>query len=302
MLGVPPVAASWLMVVPFVAGLGRGVPFPGLVGLRALAAPRGARLIREPSCHRNVHGGCPRPGLPGTSGGGRQGPAHGGLKQLGSAHRRRGTGGHEQPQPDAVVGCRVTDRPDARHGGAEVLADDDPAAGGGGEPGRGGQLVAGDALLGEDHEVTVHAGAVLEDDARRRQGGPGGGGNDGGGTHGGADRADAAGPEHGLALAGGVVDRGIAQAAGGTFHRCLGGGGTGGDDELVVVELHAVGGGHAAVFRVDIAGRLAEANGYLGQDGELQQFLGGVVPVAEDRDGAGERGPGELPDERLGGP
>ena len=36
-----------------------------------------------------------------------------------------------------------------------------------------------------------------------RQGGPGGGGNDGGGTDGRADRADAAGPEHGLGLAGG---------------------------------------------------------------------------------------------------
>ncbi len=160
-------------------------------------------------------------------------------------------------------------------------------------------------------------------------GGTGEGGNDGGGPLRGADGADAAGAQHGLGLAGGrpgahqdaqrppaqdpgdvldglaqpggVVDRGVAQAPAFPCQRRAGGGGPGGDDQLVVAEFQAVRRRDVAAVRVDVAGRLAEADGDLREGGELQELLGGVIPVAEHRDAAGERGPGELADEGLRG-
>jgi hypothetical protein len=46
MSGVPAGAASWLMVVPFLAGPGRAVRSRALWACGALAAPLGWRLIR----------------------------------------------------------------------------------------------------------------------------------------------------------------------------------------------------------------------------------------------------------------
>src|SRR4029453_12671614 len=69
------------------------------------------------------------------------------------------------------------------------------------EAGAFGEFAARRTFLGEDHEVAVHAAAVLEKDAGGGRDGTCGRMNDGGRAEGGADGTDSAGPEHGLCLA-----------------------------------------------------------------------------------------------------
>ena len=328
MSGVPAVAASWLMVVPFVAGLGRGGPFPP-VGLRArrrrtvrgssvTILPQGMRPADAPGragpALRRLPRGA-RPCWPAAAG--RRTPRRRNRRPPAApAGRRRsaaaspiaqmpGTDVRKSwpmtiPPPGAVVSpavaasssramrssARITRSPFMLEPSSKTM----PEAGRT-DPARVGTTAAGRTVVrtGRTPRARSTASACPAAEPGADQDAQGAPAEDPG------DVLD------GLAQPGGVVDRGVAQAAGGAFHRRLGGGGPGGDDELVVAELHAVGGGDAAVLRVDVAGRLAEADRHLGQGGELQQFLGGVIPVAEHGDGAGERGPGELADQGLRG-